>query len=116
MQSDDLFGHSTAAPADPKAQWEGLEKRINRLLETVVQLRNANASIMKENLALKNQMKDLVAPPEASPRTGPVPDPALAEENQKLRKQYETALGDLKQVKENLQRIEGLASELKLEG
>ncbi len=112
MQSDDLFGHAPA-PADPKAQWEGLEKRINRLLESVVQLRNANAQIMKENLSLKNQMKDFV-PASGSP--APAQDPVLVDENLKLRKQYETALGDLKQVKENLQRIEGLASELKLEG
>lgn len=113
MQSGDLFGNSPATPTDPKAQWEGIEKRINRLLEAVVQLRNANAQIMKENLSLKNQMKDM-GPSSGSP--APAADPGLAEENQKLRKQYETALGDLKQVKENLQRIEGLASELKLEG
>ena len=114
MQSGDLFSNSPAATQDPKTQWEGIEKRINRLLEAVVQLRNANASIMKENLALKNQMKDLV--PSSGSSSPSSSEPALAEENQKLRKQYETALGDLKQVKENLQRIEGLASELKLEG
>lgn len=109
MQSGDLFGQAPSAPVDPKTQWEGIEKRINRLLEAVVQLRHANAQIMKENLSLKNQMKDM------APASGST-DAGLADENQKLRKQYETALGDLKQVKENLQRIEGLASELKLEG
>ena len=61
MQSGDLFGNNPSTSADPKTQWEGIEKRINRLLEAVVQLRNANAQIMKENLALKNQMKDMVA-------------------------------------------------------
>ena len=101
MQSDDLFGHSP----EPKAQWEDLEKRINRLLEGIVQLRNANAQLMKENVVLKNQLKDM--PPAEE---GPAP-----EENQKLRKRYENALDDLKQVKHNLQRIESLASELKLE-
>ena len=101
MQSDDLFGHSPA----PKTQWEDLEKRINRLLEGIVQLRNANAQLMKENVVLKNQLKDMPLAEE-----GPAP-----EENQKLRKQYENALDDLKQVKHNLQRIESLASELKLE-
>jgi hypothetical protein len=101
LHSDDLFGHSP----EPKSQWEDLEKRINRLLEGIVQLRNANAQLMKENVLLKNQLKDM-----------PVMEAAPApEENQRLRKQYETALDDLKQVKQNLQRIESLASELKLE-
>jgi hypothetical protein len=101
LHSDDLFGHSP----EPKSQWEDLEKRINRLLEGIVQLRNANAQLMKENVLLKNQLKDM-------PVTEAAPPP---EENQRLRKQYETALDDLKQVKQNLQRIESLASELKLE-
>jgi hypothetical protein len=101
LHSDDLFGHSP----EPKSQWEDLEKRINRLLEGIVQLRNANAQLMKENVLLRNQLKDMPVT-----EAGPAP-----EENQRLRKQYETALDDLKQVKQNLQRIESLASELKLE-
>ncbi len=101
MHSDDLFGH----PPAPKSLWEDLEKRINRLLEGIVQLRNANAQLMKENVLLRNQLKDMPLAEES-----PAP-----EENQKLRKQYENALEDLKQVKQNLQRIESLASELKLE-
>ncbi len=101
MHSDDLFGH---AP-EPKSQWEELEKRINRLLEGIVQLRNANAQLMKENVLLKNQLKDMP----------PVDADSTPEESQKLRKQYENALEDLKLVKHNLQRIESLASELKLE-
>ncbi len=101
MHSDDLFGHSS----EPKSLWEDLEKRINRLLEGIVQLRNANAQLMKENVLLKNQLKDM-----------PVTEPGPGnEENQKLRHQYENALEDLKLVKHNLQRIETLASELKLE-
>ena len=102
MPSDDLFGRLP----DSKSQWENLEKRINRLLEGIVQLRNANAKLMKENVILQKQLKDLPVTPEP----GPFPD-----ENQKLRKQYENALDDLKQVKHNLQRIESLATELKLE-
>jgi hypothetical protein len=102
LQSDDLFGQSPA----PKTQWEDLEKRINRLLEGIVQLRNANAQLMKENNLLKNQLKDMPSPEPGASNT---------EENFKLKRQYENALEDLKQVKNNLQRIESLASELKLE-
>jgi regulator of replication initiation timing len=109
LQSDDLFGHAPAAPADAKTQWEAVEKRINRLLEGIVQLRNANAQIMKENLVLKNQMKDMAE------NAAPASSGHSSDENLKLKKQYETALDDLKQVKQNLQRIENLASELKLE-
>ncbi len=87
------------------SQWEALEKRINNLLEGIVQLRHANAQIMKENVHLKNQVKD----------TG-TNDNGSNEELQKLRKQYEEALQDLKEVKENLRRIESLAGELNLEG
>ena len=101
MHSDELF----PSAKDPKLQWEGLEKRINGLLEGIVQLRNANAQIMKENVLLKNQLKDQTSNPDTS-----------AEEIQTLRKQYDEALRDLKQVKSNLQRIESLADELKLEG
>lgn len=101
MHSDDLF----PSPKDPKLQWEGLERRINGLLEGIVQLRNANAQIMKENVHLQNQLKEQTPSPDGN-----------QEEVQKLRKQYEEALRDLKQVKSNLQRIESLANELKLEG
>jgi chromosome segregation ATPase len=100
LPSDDLF----PSLKDPKGQWEGLERRINNLLEGIVKLRNANGQLMKENLLLKNQLKD-AGGAEAS-----------SEELQKLRKQYEEALQDLKQVKQNLQRVEALARDLKLEG
>jgi regulator of replication initiation timing len=100
LPSDDLFGQVP----DSGSHWEGLERRINRLLEGIVQLRNANAHLMKENVRLKNQLRDRPPETEASP-----------EENQVLRRQYEAALDDLKQVKQNLQRIETLADEPKLE-
>jgi len=100
LHSDELF----PSAKDPKLQWEGLEKRINGLLEGIVQLRNANAQIMKENVLLKNQLKDQPAGDDSSG------------ELQKLRKQYDEALQDLKQVKANLNRVESLANELKLEG
>jgi len=101
LQSDDLFGQIPGS----KPQWEDLEKRINRLLEGIVQLRNANAQLMKENVLLKNQLKD----------QPPAETNVASDENHKLRRQYENALDDLKQVKHNLQRIESLATELKLE-
>jgi methyl-accepting chemotaxis protein len=88
----------------PHAQWENLERRVNRMLESVVQLRNANAQIMKDNVLLKKQLKDLTENSDGS-----------AEELEKLRAQYDEAMQDLKQVKANLQRIESLANELKLE-
>jgi chromosome segregation ATPase len=100
LHSDDLFPQSK----DPKIHWEGLEKRINRLLEGIVQLRNANAQLMKENVQLKNQLKD------AGGSSG-----APSEETEKLRRQYNEAVNDLRQVKQNLQRLESLAAELKLE-
>ena len=100
MPSDDLFPTSK----DPKIQWEGLEKRINGLLEGIVKLRNANGQLMKENLQLQNQLKDAGGNSNGS-----------SEELQKLRQQYDEALHDLKQVKSNLQRIETLTNEIKLE-
>lgn len=103
MHSDDLFGQATA----PQTQWEELEKRINRLLEGIVKLRNANAQLMKENILLKNQVKDLSANSNGS-NSG-------SEDTTILKRQYESAIQDLKQVKQNLQRLETLAQELKLE-
>jgi regulator of replication initiation timing len=81
-----------------------LEKRVNRLLESVVQLRNANGQLMKENALLKKQLKEATDTPDSAP-----------EEVHKLRGQYDQAMKDLTQVKHNLQRIETLADELKLE-
>ncbi len=101
MPSDDLF----PSTKDPKIQWEGLEKRINGLLEGIVKLRNANGQLMKENLQLQNQLKE----------TGGANNNGSSEELQKLRKQYDEAIQDLKQVKNNLQRVEALTKELKLE-
>lgn len=103
MHSGDLFGQGSGS----KYQWEDLEQRINNLLESIVKLRNANAQLMKENILLKNQVKDLSANSNGS-NTAP-------EDTGFLKKQYETALQDLKQVRQNLQRLETLAQELKLE-
>ena len=101
MYSDDLFSRRD----NPQAQWDALEERINRLLETVVQLRGANAELMRENVQMKKQLKDIEERPNGSP-----------EELQTLRKQYEESLQDLRQVKQNLERIESLADDLGLEG
>lgn len=99
MPSGDLFPSSK----DPKIYWEELEKRINHLLEGIVQLRNANRQLMNENDILKKKNRDAGGETDAS-----------TEELQKLRKQYAEALEDLKQVKKNLERMESLAGELNL--
>ena len=105
MPSDELFPNTK----DPKVLWESLEKRINSLLEGIVKLRNANGELMKENIQLKKQLKDSGGN-DAGGSNG------SSEELQKLRKQYDEAIQDLKQVKNNLGRIESLSKELKLEG
>lgn len=103
MHSDDLFGQAQG----PQVQWEELEKRINRLLEGIVKLRGANAQLMKENILLKNQVKDLSANSNGSS--------SGSEDTTILKRQYEAAMQDLKQVRQNLQRLETMAQELKLE-
>ncbi|MGH7738697.1 MAG: hypothetical protein ACREL1_00995 [bacterium] len=101
MSSDELFPETPQAPSS----WDALEKRINRLLESVVQLRNSNGQLMKENMALKNQLKDKAAPP---PAVSSVPP-----ETEKLRKDYGRALDDLKKIQNNLLQMESLAAELR---
>lgn len=106
MPSDELF------PSEPPTPWPLLENRINRLLEAIVQLRNANAALMKENVILSNQLKDKeseVSVP--APATHADPSP----EETRLRRQYDEALEDLKKVKTNLQRLETLAREFHME-
>jgi regulator of replication initiation timing len=104
LSSDELFPPSQSDR--PKALWEGLEKRIGRLLETIVQLRSANGQLMKENNLLKNQLKESAEVTATDNNS---------EELESLRKQHEATLKDLKQLKQNLQRMEELAAELKLE-
>ena len=100
MSSGELFPSSK----DPKVYWEELEKRINRLLEGIMQLRNANGQLMKENNILKKQLREAGGDSSES-----------SEELQKLRKQYAEALEDLKALKKNVERMEALAGEMKLE-
>ena len=109
LHSDDLFPQTKDAAKGP-LQWEALEKRINRLLEGIVQLRNANAQLMKENAFLKKQARD------GGAEGGSNGSSPSGDEYQKLKKQYDEAIQDLKAVKQNLQRIETLAADLKLEG
>jgi chromosome segregation ATPase len=99
LPSGDLF----PASKDPKIYWEELEKRIGRLLEGIVQLRNANRQLMNENDLLKKRARDAGGDSDTN-----------SEELQKLRKQYAEALEDLKTVRKNLERMESLAGELKL--
>ena len=100
MPSGELFPSNK----DPKVYWEELEKRINRLLEGIVQLRNANRQLMNENEVLKKKGREAGAESD-----GP------SEELQRLRKQYAEALEDLKQLRKNVEKMESLAGELKLE-
>jgi predicted RNase H-like nuclease (RuvC/YqgF family) len=83
--------------------WKALESRVDRLLENIILLRDINAQLKKENESLKAQLQVINA--SGSER-----------ELDKLRHQYDEAIKDLVQVKQNLQHIESLASELKLEG
>jgi len=94
LSSDELFPEV----AKPVQGWDALEKRINRLLESVVQLRNSNGQLMKENMSLKNQLRDKA--------------PGEKAETEKLRKDYERALEDLKKLQKNLAQMEKLAAEL----
>jgi phage shock protein A len=103
LQSDELF------PSDTSTPWPLIENRINRLLEAIVQLRNANAALMKENVILQNQLKEKESEPSPAAPKGPSP------EESRLRQQYDEALDDLKKVKTNLQRLETLAREFHLE-
>jgi hypothetical protein len=102
LPSDELF------PPEPPTPWPLLENRINRLLEAIVQLRNANAALMKENVILQNQLKEKDSDTPATARSGSTgPSP----EETRLRRQYDEALEDLKKVKANMQRLENLARE-----
>ena len=100
MPSDDLFSSTSTSTKD---HWELLENRVNRLLENILLLRDINNQLKKENHLLKDELKN-------------IQQSGSEAELSNLRRQHDEALQDLKQVKQNLQRIESLASELKLEG
>ena len=110
MPSDELFPEV----AKSSLSWDALEKRINRLLESVVQLRNSNGQLMKENMALKNQLRDKAnAAPAASSPAGPTSQSGTSPETEKLRKDYEKAIEDLKKLQKNLVQMEKLTAELR---
>ena len=98
MPSDDLFPAAQAKPS-----WEILENRVNRLLESILLLRDINHQLKKENDSLKEELKN-------------IHKSSSQEELNNLRRQHDEALQDLKQVKTNLLKIETLANELNLEG
>jgi len=100
LPSDDLF---SPASTQTQAPWDLLENRVNRLLENILLLRDINIRLQKENESLKDELKS-------------IHQSGSEKELENLRRQHEEALQDLKQVKQNLQRIESLASELNLEG
>jgi hypothetical protein len=97
LPSDDLLSQT-----QPQ-KWDVLENRVNRLLENILLLRDINAQLKKENEALKEELKN-------------IHQSGSEQELANLRRQHDEALQDLKQVKNNLQRIESLANELNLEG
>ena len=97
MSSDELFPEVAKSPMS----WDALEKRINRLLESVVQLRNSNGQLMKENMALKNQLRDKSNAAPAAPAPS-----APSAETEKLRQDYEKAIEDLKKLQKNLVQME----------
>jgi predicted RNase H-like nuclease (RuvC/YqgF family) len=97
------FDETLAKPQDPSTSWNSLESRVDRLLENILLLRDINIQLKKENESLKAQLKI-------------INDSGSARELDKLRQQYDEAIQDLRQVKQNLQNIETLANELKLEG
>lgn len=95
MPSDELFPPTSQS----LISWEGLERRINRLLESLVQLRNSNGQLMKENMVLKNQLREK-------------PNGTSADA-EKLRQQYEEALSDMKTLQKNILKMEKLVEELR---
>ena len=99
MSNDEML----TKPAGSATSWQALETRVNRLLENIILLRDINSQLKKENESLKAQLKI-------------INDSGTSRELDKLRNQYDEAIQDLRQVKQNLQHIESLASELKLEG
>jgi DNA polymerase/3'-5' exonuclease PolX len=101
LPSDDLL--SFIQNETKSAQWDKLENRVNRLLENILLLRDINTQLKKDNEALKEELKN-------------IHQSGSQQELEKLRHQHDEALQDLKQVKQNLQRIESLAHELNLEG
>jgi len=79
--------------------WAGFEDRIQRLLDIVTKLRTVNAQLMKENQRLKLQ-------------SGQKPSlPFESAEDEALRQKYEEALGDIRQLKENLRSMKQLVDE-----
>ena len=101
MPSDDLL--SFIQNQTKASHWDQLEKKVNRLLENILLLRDINAQLKKDNESLNLELKS-------------IHQSGSQQELEKLRRQHDEALQDLKQVKQNLQKIESLANELKLEG
>lgn len=80
--------------------WDGLEDRVQRLLDLVLKLRTVNAQLMKENQRLKLQ-------------SGQAPSlPAESQDEELWRRKYEEALEDIRALKENVERMKSLAETL----
>jgi hypothetical protein len=100
LPSDDLL---TPTQSQTRSQWDLLENRVNRLMESLLLLRDINKQLKSNNDALVEELKN-------------IHQSGSQQDLDNLRRQHDEALIDLKQVKQNLQKIETLANELNLEG
>jgi len=92
-------------PLDPESQWEALESRIHRLLETISRLQNANHRLTAENETLGQKFRETEGALHGA-----------TEDLRALHQKHGDAMEDLRQVKQHLQRIDNLASQLSLDG
>ena len=84
----------------PQVAWEGLEDRIQRLLDIVVKLRSSNGQLMRENQKLKLQTGQKPSLPQDSP------------DDDVWRLKYMEALEDLQQLRDNLKKMKPLIDDL----
>jgi hypothetical protein len=99
LPSDNLTAATTPNILSSNVTWDGLEERVQRLLDIVVKLRSINAQLMKENQKLKLQ----------SGQAASLPPDSHDEEMWRLK--YEEALEDIQHLKDNVQRMKQLMNE-----
>ncbi len=85
-------------PTTIDEKWSQLETRIQKLLESIIQLRTVNGQLMKENLLLKNQLQKQVSSDQES--------------HDKMKQQYEEALSDIQKMRNYILKIENLLNEI----
>jgi len=82
--------------SDPQKAWDHLQQRLDHLLETVTQLRKANAEIMKENLILTNQAR----------QNGTIKTGVTQAEHDQVKRRLEEALSDLSRIRDYIKKVE----------